>query len=406
MDLNIENYTNGDLQELFELEQNYNQDMVISQQNKIKNKILSDLSLGENTRQEIIEFIQKVREKLSETIKKTELTLSKIYHTDTELATSNITPAGGTFVIEQKRDAYLYSKPSEFFRGNLNPLDTRTIKKNITIDSRFRENYYTTVSTNFLLDLPVQFKEVMSMELQTIELPLTYWVFSNNNLNTFFNIEINGSNQTIIIQNGNYSITALINYINAELNALPKPFSFVFFTANLDSTNSGSGNVIAGIVPTSPTIFEFTLNFQADQFGNPDLGTPLPMKLGWYLGFRSGIYIGNSSYVSEAAPDIIGSRYFFLVVEDFQANKADTFYSLFNSSFLSKNILARINNNQTAFTSLSQSGLNIITNKRHYFGPINLRKIKIQLINEYGTVVNLNNQDFSFSINIECSYSV
>lgn len=406
MDLNIGNYTNNDLRELFDLEQNYTHNMVIERQNRIKNKILINSTLGENNRQEIIDFIQKVREKLEEGVKKTELALSTVYHTNTELVTSNTTPAGGTFVIEQKRDAYLYSKPGDFFKGNLNPLDTRIIKKNITIDSRFRENYYVTTSTDFLIDMPVQFKEVMTMELQTIELPLTYWIFSNTNLNTFFNIEINGSNQTITIQNGNYTITSLVSYINAELNALPAPFSYIFFTANLDATLSGSGNVIVGIVPSSPTLFEFTLNFQADQFGNPDLGTPLPMKLGWYLGFRSGIYIGNSTYVSEAAPDIIGSRYFFLVVEDYQSNKADTFYSLFNSSFLSKNILGRITNNQTSFTSLTQSGLNIITNKRYYFGPINLRKLQIKLINEYGTIVNLNNQDFSFSINIECSYSV
>ena len=97
---------------------------------------------------------------------------------------------------------------------------------------------------------------------------------------------------------------------------------------------------------------------------------------------------------------------FFLSVDEYANNKSDTFYSIFTNSFLSKNILARISNNVVSYCSLNKDGLNLTTNKRYYFGPVSIKKLKIQLLNEYGQVVDLNNNDFSFSINIESQYDI
>ena len=48
-----------------------------------------------------------------------------------------------TFTPGQNVDSYGTS------RGVINPLLTNTILKGVNIDSRFRENYYTTKSSNF-----------------------------------------------------------------------------------------------------------------------------------------------------------------------------------------------------------------------------------------------------------------
>ena len=41
---------------------------------------------------------------------------------------------------------------------------------------------------------------------------------------------------------------------------------------------------------------------------------------------------------------------------------------------------------------------------RKYFGPIDLRKIHVRLLNQYGRVINLNNMDYSFSLEVAQLY--
>ena len=48
----------------------------------------------------------------------------------------------------------------------------------------------------------------------------------------------------------------------------------------------------------------------------------------------------------------------------------------------------------------------MITKTRSYFCPVNIQKLKIQLIDEYGRVMNLNNMDFSFCLDLTCIYDM
>ena len=45
-----------------------------------------------------------------------------------------------------------------------------------------------------------------------------------------------------------------------------------------------------------------------------------------------------------------------------------------------------------------------ITKKRHYFGPVNIDKLHIQLIDEYGTEIDMNYNDFSFALEFDILY--
>ena len=189
------------------------------------------------------------------------------------------------------------------------------------------------------------------------------------------------------------------------------PFNNVSFAINLTNGNTGSGQVLVGVHPTplpSPAfpITSIELNFQADIYGNPDQSTPLPLKIGWLLGFRNGIYVNNLNYVSESVVDITGPRYFFLVVDDYNNSVNNGFYSAFNSSMLNKNILARISLQATPFNILEQNSLNLITTPREYFGPVNIQNLTIQLLDEYGRIVDLNNMDFSFCMTLTSAYDI
>ena len=164
--------------------------------------------------------------------------------------------------------------------------------------------------------------------------------------------------------------------------------------------------MVIGIKSTA-TLFNFTLNFQANSFGEEDTSTPLPLKFGWLIGFRNGIYTSNSSYVSEAVIDLKGFKYMFLVVDDYNNNVNNSFYSAFNSSVLNKNILARISlQNTSFFDTAAQNNLSLVTTARQYFGPVDIQKLGIQLLDEYGRVVDLNNKDFSFCLTLQAIYDL
>jgi hypothetical protein len=299
---------------------------------------------------------------------------------------------------------YLSSYPSEFFPCVINPIKKRTIRKNLNIDTKFRENYYSNPSTNFNFTLPTTFNDVLQMQLSAIELPTTYFVISKQYGNNFFTLSVNGSTTVIHIPDGNYNQDTIMTAINNQLSLAGAPFNLIAFVINL-TNGTGSGQTLVGEI-TSGTVTSIELNFQADRYGVEDRNTPLPLKFGWFLGFRNGIYVNNLNYVSEGIADITGPKYLFLVVDDYNNSVNNNFYGAFNSSILNKNILARISLQSSTFDVLEQNNLNLITTPREYFGPVNIQTMNIQLLDEYGRVVNLNNMDFSFCLTLTTVYDI
>jgi hypothetical protein len=213
----------------------------------------------------------------------------------------------------------------------------------------------------------------------------------------------------ITIPDGNYTYADLINEINILLYNLSNPFfANIVFTLDINR-ESGSGRVIVGLAkcdvnPGLPPDNTFILNFQTDEFGKEDRSTPLPLKFGWMLGFRNGMYTNNITYISEGLIDLSAPRYVFLVIDDYHNSTNDGFYSVYSSSVLNKNILARISVRGNVFNYMAQNNLALTTNPREYFGPINLQKFGVQLLDEYGRVLNLHNMDFSFCLTFDVLY--
>jgi hypothetical protein len=218
------------------------------------------------------------------------------------------------------------------------------------------------------------------------------------------------SSTVITIPSGNYTQITIINIIMTQLNLLGKPFSYIAFNINLTGIQTGSAQTIVGpnqTVAGSDTVKNIELNFIADRNGLEDRNTPLPLKFGWLLGFRNGIYTGNINYVSEGLIDLTGPKYLFLVVDDYNNNVNNNFYSAFSSSILNKNILARISLLAgSSFNIVQQDNFNLISTPREYFGPVNLQTMNIQLLDEYGRIVDINNMDFSFCLTLITVYDL
>ena len=409
-DLNIDNYTRDELVEMFELPSNFDRNIIEIKEAKLKDNIINNKEINKETQVKTLNFLLKAKNIILNDSQKQKNTpfqkkIEDFYNSSYELKTSKLEEQEEHMVQVRPEKPYLSSYPSEFFPGIINPIKKRTIKKNLSIDTKFRDNYYTTSASNFNFNLPVNMNDVIQMQLAAIELPTTYYVVSKQYGNNFFSITVNTATTVITIPDGNYDRDTIIAAINAQLVSAGGLFASVVFTLNLIGiTGSGQTLVQAG---GGITVLE--LNFQTDKYGvtDPkDYITPLPLKLGWILGFRKGIYIGNLNYASEGIVDTTGPKYFFLVVDDYNNSVNNNYYSAFNSSILNNNVLARISLQSRVFNILEQNNLSLVTTPREYFGPVNIQTLNIQLLDEYGRVVDLNNMDYSFCVTLTTIYDL
>jgi hypothetical protein len=99
-------------------------------------------------------------------------------------------------------------------------------------------------------------------------------------------------------------------------------------------------------------------------------------------------------------------RYIYLAVDDFNNNANNQFISIFNKSILNPNILARISVKGSFFGSVQENNFTIITEPRQYFGPVDIQRLRIQLYDEYGRILNMNNANYSFCLDFKLMYDL
>lgn len=432
-DLNIKNYKMEELEEMFNLPIGYDTSTLNFNDLKIRENVSLNQTISDGLRKKTLDFLASAKNILANralpdyTMAKPHL--SNNYNTKDDdnisLKASSITDTD-SFIINKPATAYGQSFGDTYYSGTINPIKKRVVKQFLNIDTRFRDNYYSTLSSDFMFNIPNKFSNVLSIQMSAFEFSTTFYVISKQNSNNFFNIVIDPVDGieiprvVIVVPNGNYTPSSLTGYFNNYMSGSTGPLSTdpffvyykqIYFVVNVDSTNSGSAQLIIGVnqtglLPGDPRITNFTVDFQADIFGNSDTLNPLPLKLGWLLGFRNGIYSGNSSYVSEGVIDLIGPRYIYVSIDDFNNSVLNSFYGAFNSSIINKNILARITLQQGSFNIFAQNNLTSLTTPRAYFGPVDIQRLHVQLLDEYGRVINLNNMDFSFCLTFETIYDL
>jgi hypothetical protein len=415
-DLDINNYTKKELYEMFELPFNCDITSFEMKESKIKENIINSKEINKEIQKKTLEFLKKAKHVLFNiktgndpfvnTIMKK---INSISNTNEELIETQLENTQEHMVQLRSPTPYVNSFPVDYFPGVINPIKKKINHFNLNIDTKFRENYYATSSTNINIQLPILINNVLSMSLSAIEVPLTTFNISKQLGNNFFTITLTDTyeSQVVNLPSGTYDYAGLEKLIAGQLTLLGGNFANIVFlinNVNINSANNGTGQTMVGCAEN--TSFNFDLNFQANRFGNDDINTPLPLKLGWLLGFRNGIYINNQNYVSEGIADITGTRYFYLVVDDYNNSVNNSFYSAFNSSLLNKNILARISLENASANNTFNNTLKIVGNKREYYGPVNIQNLTIQLLDDYGRIIDLNNMDYSFCLSMDIVYDI
>ena len=208
-DLNTENYKLDEFIQMFELPPNFDRNMVEIKEAKLRESILKNNEINKDIQEKTINFIVKAKNIILNGAYTQDTPFQKkleqLYNTSYELKPINLEEQGEHMVQVRNKKPYLNSFPSEFVTGVINPLKKRTIKKNLNIDSRFRENYYASSSSNYNITLPINMNNVIQMQLSAIEIPTTFYVVSKQYGNNYFSITVNSETTVINIPDGNYA---------------------------------------------------------------------------------------------------------------------------------------------------------------------------------------------------------
>ena len=371
-------------------------------------------------------------------------------------------------MLEKQQIPFTYTQPGDYYPGILNPIEKRIMTKVICIDTLFRPNYSKSKSTDFIYTLPIPINNVVSLQLTAIEIPRMWNSFSTTNKNNFMiinmynicktddrgNIILDSSGNTIFtnyqftitIPDGNYmndtfqiiinnilfnktvddfgNETIALRFINVAVNPVT--------TCTIIRANNVNVDTIGTYVPPCPydignryysPDFYFTVNFNI----LPEEQRPLYKNLGWMLGFRKPLYTvtKNNTYISfadnplnyvkfygylqsESSYGSVLDNYVFVEVDDYHNNfPTDTIISMNDStsSYLGRNIIARVTLTSGSATIITDNASDQIFKKREFFGPVKFEKMHIRLLNRFGDVIDLIQNDFSFMLELKQLYA-
>ena len=179
---------------------------------------------------------------------------------------SSILSDGDKLVMMPKEDVRvqninpnLIATPSilhEYAKGIINPLERRTIKRIISIDTLFRENHGTTSSADYIWNLPTPINNVLSMKVVSMEFPNIIKMFSESRKNSIFTVHLynvpqyyveNSVEKTVFI---NHTETVIIPdgfYVSSDFGPLMSNYF-------ISSKKPDKGTVVADLVDISSVL--------------------------------------------------------------------------------------------------------------------------------------------------------
>ena len=297
-----------------------------------------------------------------------------------------------------------FDNKSAFLEPSVSEYGTSIVMTNVSkpkktrylnIDTRFTDDYQNTKDYNtpdkHTITLPERVNDVSSIKVSQVEIPLSFYNVSTCLGNNHLVVRSSSGNTVVNVIDGNYTgdySSLLFNNLTTDLQYTIDVNNYVKFM-NLS------------------TVASYTIDFAVDVSGNSDKYS-LKSKLGWLLGFRNDKYtLGPSkSVVSESCIDCSPIRYLYLVLDEFSNSFPNSFSSFYSRSVMNKKILAKISLNsfnnpyKTLLTGNESNGV-LVSDTRTYSGKVDIQRINVELVNEWGRTIDMNGLDYSFLLKIE-----
>ena len=456
VNLDINTYTLTELENLLKLLKPYNEQDILNKKNNLENQI-SKSNINQNKKEELYIFLDNIKNKLTSEY------LNSLKPDDTVFNDVNKYD-GNHFVIKNNNDQY--ASVLENNKKVNKSIIKKTFTVDSIFRSNYDNT--NNQSHDYIIELPETITNAVTMSISSIEIPLTYHNVSDDFNNNTFRIELNkkgvdpttlsetlteDSSWDIVLLPGLYeslftsSAQRKAQNIQDQINAQIA----LQVTGNTQAATDISKNLKFRVDPYSgfsafiynnknainekvETGTQIVLNFNIDNERALENCSEnfIYQKLGWQLGFRgdkatidcSGLTTGpfpspenptatpdTASVISPGVCHIAYPRYLYIAIDDFQTSSRN-YFAVASPSTIAPNIVARINilsclEEKTAFKNAAAPGDYLYTNKhvREYFGPTNIKKMRIQLLDEYGRLFPINNMDWSFVASFECFYN-
>jgi len=436
-DLDINNYTTNDLLSFFKLDNNYTLDDLSDREKDILNEITKANSKYANKYKfDIINFIKSAKENL--------ISLKHEIETTNEI-NKNIKKEVSSFLHKGRDDTVgriinpLSTHPA--METNINPPnDIDGYRYNTTtsvyvFNTLARNDFLASTSSDCNFDLPLIWNNVIQISLSSVNIPNVMFAFNSDSGTNQIYIEEDGTGISgiVTIPNGNYipwslsilapvlPITqasfpdALTQAINSQLGTGNR-FSVTFTPSNysMTITNSTYSFTMNTIIKDPSEVCNsystyFNNNFESTNINNKSKITTsnYVQTMGYLMGYREVYYTGSQSYTTESTFNNTYSDYLYFVLEDYTGSQTTSnTYGILGGSMLAQNILGVIPINSSLFSTTFDNNANFIYKKREYFGPVNISRISIKLLNQKGNIVNLRENDFSFSLQVKTIYNL
>ena len=303
---------------------------------------------------------------------------------------------------------YINTFQNTLVKGVVNPLRRDNLFTNIHFNTKYRDNYYASNPSDYHLTLPQPIDNVVSLKLTSLVIPKTWYLFSETLGNNKFYVTLKKSHDSVDgkmicveIPDGNYTAEELELFLNKSY------FKDAVDGEEDDTITELEFNITKHDCKTSFSLsgkgeFYFDLDFSVDD------SRPIVYNAGWILGFRHGSYVNcKEELISEALFDNQLHRYIYFCLDDFNKNVSENNIVFFENSAMSDDVMAKVYLQNESFKYVVDNSTDDCCNHvktRRYFGPINLKKMKIKLLDQYGRLVQLNNMDYSFTLEVEQKY--
>lgn len=241
----------------------------------------------------------------------------------------------------------------------------------INIDSSLSEEYkkINILSSHFTYKFDLPLKNIIELNLTSVELPNTSYLISKKKNNYFFYIFYNDNNILIEIQEGNYTSQDLMVILEKKLKEIDEKFEIEIIPYMM----------LFKIYHSQEKVF--TLNFQCDTSYR---------SLGSILGYTEDIYTDNHIYIAEKVINIIDNNYCFLSINDY----GHVYHN--RKKYISKIIMS-----SQKYEIVFDGRMKYVTKTIIFPQPIDLEILNIGLDDPQGNPLNLNGIPFSFTLEIK-----
>jgi len=248
------------------------------------------------------------------------------------------------------------------------------------INSLHRDKSIYSNSNHFHIDLPSEFKNIIYIKMTSIEFPYVQYNFheKKNNVSFILRHTNNTLEDTVTLDNGNYTSDLLVDFITDKLDAINTArgtnfaLSLSFISGRLTFTNDT----------------EFIIDFRRT-------GDVRYEGVNHSLGFEGESYTGTS-ITADSVLNVVGNHYAFIKINDI--------LNIYDPKV--NNVFAKILLDTDKYNIYYEGNEKFVSKCKQFRKPKNFTRFCIKAVDHHGELLEMGSHDFSMTVELGYIYDL